>query len=81
MESLLTAELPRSVAVAAVGECINYLFDAGNTSVEPREVISADSRITRTGRAVSAGRRRTGARARNRHRADVISRETTGLCS
>ena len=31
MESLLTAEFPRSVAVAAVGECINYLFDAGNT--------------------------------------------------
>jgi SAM-dependent methyltransferase len=26
--SLLTAEIPRSVAVAAVGECINYLFDA-----------------------------------------------------
>ena len=31
VESLLTAEFPRSVAVAAVGECINYLFDAGNT--------------------------------------------------
>jgi SAM-dependent methyltransferase len=28
--SLLTAEFPRSVAVAAVGECINYLFDASN---------------------------------------------------
>jgi SAM-dependent methyltransferase len=29
--SLLTAELPRCVAVAAVGECFNYLFDPGNT--------------------------------------------------
>jgi SAM-dependent methyltransferase len=31
VESLLTAEFPRSVAVAAVGECINYLFDRHNT--------------------------------------------------
>ena len=31
VESLLTAEFPRSAAVAAVGECINYLFDTGNT--------------------------------------------------
>ncbi len=31
VESLHTAEFPRSVAVAAVGECINYLFDSGNT--------------------------------------------------
>jgi SAM-dependent methyltransferase len=31
VESLLTAELPPCVAVAAVGECINYLFDANNT--------------------------------------------------
>jgi SAM-dependent methyltransferase len=29
--SVLSAELPRCVAVAAVGECFNYLFDAGNT--------------------------------------------------
>jgi SAM-dependent methyltransferase len=29
--SLLTAELPHCVAVTAVGECLNYLFDAGNT--------------------------------------------------
>src|SRR5689334_6326350 len=29
--SLLTAELPPCVAVAAVGECCNYLFDPGNT--------------------------------------------------
>jgi SAM-dependent methyltransferase len=27
VESLLTARLPRCVAVAAVGECVNYLFD------------------------------------------------------
>ena len=29
--SLLTAKLPRCIAVTAVGECFNYLFDAGNT--------------------------------------------------
>jgi SAM-dependent methyltransferase len=33
VESLLTAQFPPCVAVAAVGECINYLFDAGNTSL------------------------------------------------
>jgi SAM-dependent methyltransferase len=27
VESLLTAELPPCIAVAAVGECVNYLFD------------------------------------------------------
>src|SRR5262249_44317063 len=32
VESLLTAELPGCVAVAAVGECLNYLFDESNTS-------------------------------------------------
>jgi SAM-dependent methyltransferase len=32
VESLLSAELPRCVAVAAVGECLNYLFDEGNTT-------------------------------------------------
>jgi SAM-dependent methyltransferase len=32
VESILTAEFPRSVAVAAVGECINYLFDSRNTA-------------------------------------------------
>jgi len=31
VESLLKAELPPSVAVAAVGEAINYLFDPDNT--------------------------------------------------
>src|SRR5437764_4966322 len=30
--SLLTAELPACVAVAAVGECCNYLFDAGHST-------------------------------------------------
>src|SRR4051794_26702297 len=29
--SLLAAEIPECVAVAAVGECLNYLFDGGNT--------------------------------------------------
>jgi SAM-dependent methyltransferase len=31
VETLLSAELPPCVAVAAVGECLNYLFDASNT--------------------------------------------------
>lgn len=31
VESLLSADLPRCVAVAAIGECLNYLFDPGNT--------------------------------------------------
>jgi SAM-dependent methyltransferase len=30
-ESLLSAEIPPCVAVAAVGECFNYLFDPGHT--------------------------------------------------
>lgn len=30
--SLLTVELPPCVAVAAVGECVNYLFDDGNSA-------------------------------------------------
>ena len=30
-QSLLEADLPPCVAVAAVGECCNYLFDRGNT--------------------------------------------------
>src|SRR5262249_29994188 len=29
--SLLSAELPPCVAVTAVGECVNYLFDASNS--------------------------------------------------
>jgi SAM-dependent methyltransferase len=33
VESLLTAEFPRCIAVAAVGECVNYLFD-GRHSLE-----------------------------------------------
>ena len=32
VESLLSAALPDCVAVAAVGECLNYLFDEGNTT-------------------------------------------------
>jgi SAM-dependent methyltransferase len=31
IQSLLEADLPPCVAVAAVGECCNYLFDRGNT--------------------------------------------------
>jgi SAM-dependent methyltransferase len=32
VESVLQAELPPCVAVAAAGECFNYLFDPGNTT-------------------------------------------------
>jgi SAM-dependent methyltransferase len=32
VQSLLAAELPACVAVAAVGECINYLFDETNSA-------------------------------------------------
>jgi SAM-dependent methyltransferase len=31
VESFLEAQLPPCVAVTAIGECFNYLFDAGNT--------------------------------------------------
>jgi SAM-dependent methyltransferase len=37
-DSLLAAELPPCVAVAAVGECFNYLFDSGNTERGLREL-------------------------------------------
>jgi SAM-dependent methyltransferase len=30
--SLLDAEIPACVAVTAIGECVNYLFDAGNSA-------------------------------------------------
>ncbi|MFO0949732.1 MAG: class I SAM-dependent methyltransferase [Isosphaeraceae bacterium] len=36
--SLLAADLPPCVAVAAVGECFNYLFDSGNTEPRLREL-------------------------------------------
>jgi SAM-dependent methyltransferase len=32
VETLFSVELPHCVAVAAVGECLNYLFDEGNTA-------------------------------------------------
>ena len=35
-ESLLTAELPPSIAVVAVGECFNYRFDESNSRDELR---------------------------------------------
>jgi len=39
VESLLTAELPGCVAVAAVGECLNYLFDERHCSDGVRQVL------------------------------------------
>jgi SAM-dependent methyltransferase len=39
VESLLTAELPPCVAVAAVGECFNYLFDSRHSPDAVRQVL------------------------------------------
>ncbi len=39
VESLLTADLPRCVAIAAVGECLNYLFDEQNSFAAVRQVL------------------------------------------
>src|SRR5262249_28210941 len=44
VESLLTTELPGCVAVAAVGECLNYLFDESNTT---RKLVTLFRRIYR----------------------------------
>jgi SAM-dependent methyltransferase len=40
VESLLTAELPPCVGVAAVGECFNYLFDNGHSWMAVRQVLT-----------------------------------------
>jgi SAM-dependent methyltransferase len=37
--SLLSAELPPCVAVAAIGECVNYLFDAGHSLEGVRQLL------------------------------------------
>jgi replicative DNA helicase len=39
VESLLMAQLPRCVAVAAVGECVNYLFDERHSWEGVRQVL------------------------------------------
>jgi SAM-dependent methyltransferase len=39
VESLLTAELPPCIAVAAVGECLNYLFDERHSWQGVRQVL------------------------------------------
>ena len=70
MESLLSADLPRCVAVAAVGECLNYLFDPGNTrpklvklfrrihaALEPGGLFILD--VAEPGRVSGAGPQRT----------------------
>src|SRR5262245_18116996 len=38
VQSLLAAELPPCVAVAAVGECLNYLFDPGHSLEAVRQL-------------------------------------------
>jgi SAM-dependent methyltransferase len=38
-ESILRAKLPPCIAVAAVGECFNYLFDAGNNETARLKVL------------------------------------------
>lgn len=39
VESLLTAELPPCVAIAAIGECFNYLFDERHSLEGVRQVL------------------------------------------
>src|SRR5262245_36535773 len=39
VQSILSAELPRCVAVAAVGECLNYLFDERHSPDGVRQVL------------------------------------------
>jgi SAM-dependent methyltransferase len=39
VESLLTTELPRCIAVASVGECFNYLFDRGNSLIALQKLL------------------------------------------
>jgi SAM-dependent methyltransferase len=39
VESLLTAALPRCIAIAAVGECCNYLFDSRHSLEAVRHVL------------------------------------------
>jgi SAM-dependent methyltransferase len=40
VQSLLAADLPPCVAVAAVGECLNYLFDPGHSRGAVRQVLA-----------------------------------------
>lgn len=39
VDSLLTAELPACVAVTAIGECVNYLFDARNNDAALKKLL------------------------------------------
>ena len=80
VDSLLTAEFPRSVAIAAVGECINYLFDAGNTRARLARLFRRIHESLTPGGVFLLRRRRTGARARKRVLGGVISKEMTGPC-
>lgn len=72
-ESILAAEIPACVAVAAIGECFNYLFDEGNSrgallgllgrihaALEPGGVLLCD--VAGPGRAPGAGARQSHAR-------------------
>jgi SAM-dependent methyltransferase len=69
-ESLLTAELPASIAVVAVGECFNYRFDTSNSrdvlralfgrihaALEPGGILLFDT--AGPGRVPGEGRRKT----------------------
>ena len=54
-ESLLATELPRCVAVAAVGECLNYLFDPRNTKTKLVKLFRRIYRGTRARRFAHSG--------------------------
>jgi SAM-dependent methyltransferase len=49
VESLLVAQLPSCVAVAAVGECINYLFDDRNGKPGLAKLFRRIHRVLRSG--------------------------------
>ena len=78
VQSILSADLPRCVAVAAVGECLNYLFDPRNTRTSLLGVLAANSCLTRTAWIVHAGRRRARSRPGRRTTANARRRKRLG---
>jgi SAM-dependent methyltransferase len=49
VESILSARLPPCVAVAAIGECLNYLFDESNTSPKLTQLFARIYKALRPG--------------------------------
>ena len=80
VESAAIGQLPRCVAVAAVGECLNYLFDPANTKPKLAKLFRRIHAALEPGRCVHPGRRRAGARPGPGPCAGLIWKETTGRC-